>query len=167
MICTLTKARTRYSATIHGARPQTCVQKSSLTGRMQHLPIYFRTSRRNASMAKKNLPGVEDTVAVVCLLSMRGRGQTTQTILPLRHAVQWRLCLGHVPPDKAPSSPDICQPSPRCFLPTPGRKAGSLARWCVTTKVDVAPLRCHMPPDGGEGGGGITSPAQTPTVRLM
>lgn len=28
-----------------------------------------------------------------------------------------------------------------CFLRIPGEKAGSLARWCVTTKVDVVPLR--------------------------
>lgn len=112
---------------------------------MHHLSTEFRKSRSTKCLNGKNLAGIKDTV--VCLLYIRNRGQTLQTILPLRHAVQWRLCLSHVPLDKVPSSPDICQPSPRCFLPITGKNAGSLARWCVTTKVDVAPLRCHMPPD--------------------
>lgn len=108
----------------------------------------------------KRIHRVRDAVPAVCLLYIWTKGQTIQTILPLRHAVQWHLCPSHVPSDKAPSSPDICQPA---------ASSASQERRPVA-ELAVSPPRwmlccwgCHMPPDGG----GITSPAWTPTVRLI
>lgn len=168
MMCTLTKARICSLATVYCTMCKQYVLLEKNPDRMNasafnSLNETSQWQKPVQSIQKIKESRVKHTVPAASLLYIRTKGQPIQTILPLHHAVQWRLCLSHVPPDNVPSSPDIWQPSPCCFLPITGKKAGSVARWCVTTKVDVALLRCHMPPDGKKN----TSPGWTPTVRLM
>lgn len=87
------------------------------------------------------------TVPAACFLYIRTKGQTIQTVLPPRHTVQWQLCLSHVPSDKVPSSPGICQPA---------ASSTSQERKLVASLAGVWPPRwmlchrcCHMPADGG------------------
>lgn len=152
MICTLTTARICSSAAIYCTMCRQYVLWEKHPGRMNASAFHSlnETPQRQKlvqSFQKLKESRVKHTVPAASSLYIRTKGPI-QTILPLHHAVLWRLCLSHVPPDNVPSSPDIWQPSPSCFLPITGKKAGGVARWCVTTKVDVASPRRHMPPDG-------------------
>lgn len=87
-----------------------------------HPSISFRISRSTRSLNGRNLfsafteikestePETQSQLYVCCTLEQKHKSPR-QPPTPPRHAVQWQLCLSHVPSDKVPSSPDICQPA--------------------------------------------------------